>query len=145
MIVGGPRRSSAGSETAVHQVGSGTLLTRDQDGNFVSSISPSWSWLVARAAAKELRQSQHRSALELRELSPLVVDFFIALAGADLATEWQSASFARWSATRRSRTPCWCRVGWEWTSAPINLAGKICAGKTCRAATYATRIFAAPT
>lgn len=88
MIVENLADRQLAQETAVHQVGSGTLLTRDQDGNFSFIHQSILEWLVARAAAKELRQSQHCPALELRELSPLMVDFFIALAGADLATEW---------------------------------------------------------
>lgn len=75
-------------ETAVHQVGSGTLLSRDQDGNFSFIHQSILEWLVARSAAKELRQAQHCPALERRELSPLMADFLIALAGNELAAEW---------------------------------------------------------
>lgn len=76
------------SGTAVHQVGSGTLLSRDQDGNFSFIHQSILEWLVARSAARELQEQKSCTVLEIRELSPLMADFLIALAGKELAAEW---------------------------------------------------------
>ena len=73
----------------MHQVGSGTLLTRDQGwGTFRSSISPSWSgwWREPRPRASPIAALPGPGAA--RAVAARMVDFFIALAGADLATEW---------------------------------------------------------
>lgn len=75
-------------DTAVHQVGSGTLLSRDQDGHFSFIHQSILEWLVARAAAQELKQQERCTLLEVRDISPLMADFLIAMAGQDRVAEW---------------------------------------------------------
>lgn len=73
---------------AAHQVGSGTLMVRDSEGRFGFIHQSVLEWLVANHAARELRKHGDVEALSLREISPLMADFLIALSGADLAVDW---------------------------------------------------------
>lgn len=85
------RRAPVDPAAAVFQVGSGTLLVRDADGAF-SFLHPSLlEWLVAWRASAELSVEREPAALAGREMSPLLADFFISLAGRDLALAWGRA------------------------------------------------------
>ncbi len=75
-------------DTAAFQVGSGTLLVRDEDGNF-SFIHPSiLDWLVARRAAEELREGKAPEVLARGAASDVMLGFFAALAGKKEAVRW---------------------------------------------------------
>ncbi|WP_224369092.1 pentapeptide repeat-containing protein [Hyalangium versicolor] len=97
---------SLDAEVVRHQLGSGTLLVRDEDGR-VSFVHQSvLEWLVARAAAKELGASGNATLLDRSEMSDLLADFFIVLAGHNEARIWaqarssQADSFAMRNALR---------------------------------------------
>lgn len=82
------RRAPVDPAAAVFQVGSGTLLVRDAEGVF-SFLHPSLlEWLVAWRISGELAADREPEALAGREMSPLLADFFSALAGRDLAVAW---------------------------------------------------------
>ena len=68
-------------EEVQHQIGSGTLLVRDEGNNFSFIHQSVMEWLVAKAVAQELRRGGEVEALATRELSPLMADFVWGLAG----------------------------------------------------------------
>jgi uncharacterized protein YjbI with pentapeptide repeats len=72
----------------VHQIGSGTLLVRDEDGNFGFIHQSVLEWLVAHEAAHEVRKTADSAALSVREMSDLMIDFFGDLAGPNVAMAW---------------------------------------------------------
>jgi WD40 repeat protein len=76
------------AETATFQIGSGTLLVRDEEGNFAFLHQSILEWLVARSAAEALAAGADPAALAVREISPLMVDFLVNLAGRDAAVVW---------------------------------------------------------
>ncbi|MBI2899565.1 MAG: pentapeptide repeat-containing protein [Planctomycetes bacterium] len=78
-----------------HQVGSGTLLVRDEEGGFSFIHQSVMEWLVADRAARELGEaSGPRRIFGVREMSPLMADFLIDLAGRDKATAWGQTTLA---------------------------------------------------
>ena len=82
------RRGPIDAEAAAFQVGSGTLLVRDEGGSF-SFLHPSvLEWLVARRASEELAMGAPAETLALRDMSPLMADFFVALAGGETSLAW---------------------------------------------------------
>lgn len=74
--------------TAAFQVGSGTLLVRDENGNFSFIHQSVLEWLVARDAADSVQHEQPPQALAVREASDLMLEFFATLAGKAKAVEW---------------------------------------------------------
>ncbi|HEX8435856.1 pentapeptide repeat-containing protein [Archangium sp.] len=79
------------TEVMRHQLGSGSLLVRDEEGR-VSFVHQSvMEWLVAEAAAKELEAGGEATVLGRREMSDLMADFFIALAGPKAVGQWVGA------------------------------------------------------
>jgi WD40 repeat protein len=70
------------------QIGSGTLLVRDEDGRFSFVHQSVLEWLVASAAAEAAKQGRVPASLAVREVSDLMADFFGALAGEDVAARW---------------------------------------------------------
>ncbi|XXX72929.1 NACHT domain-containing protein [Sorangium sp. So ce134] len=123
------RRMESG--TLAHQIGSGTLLVRDDDGNFGFIHQSVLEWLVAREAATEVLKTGDSAALGVREMSDLMIDFFGDLAGPAVSLGWADAARARISPTRASsgRT-CGARV-WNArcsaprsSSAPSSTAGR---------------------
>ena len=76
------------AEVAAFQVGSGTLLVRDDEGNFAFLHQSILEWLVAKSAAEALAAGESREALAVREISPLMADFFASLAGRERAVTW---------------------------------------------------------
>jgi WD40 repeat protein/nucleoside phosphorylase len=81
-------RHNISSEEVQHQIGSGTLLVRDEGNNFSFIHQSVMEWLVAKAAAQELRQGGTAEALGAREWSPLMADFVWGLAGRKEAEHW---------------------------------------------------------
>ncbi|WP_437803258.1 pentapeptide repeat-containing protein [Sorangium sp. So ce693] len=75
-----------------HQIGSGTLLVWDDQENFRFIHQSVLEWLVAREAAEEVQRAGQAAALEQRELSDLMADFFGALAGRKAAEAWVRAA-----------------------------------------------------
>ncbi len=73
---------------AVHVVGSGALLIRDDEGGFSFVHQSLLEWLVANDAAEKLRRNEPLTILSLRALSPLMADFFWGCAGRDAARDW---------------------------------------------------------
>lgn len=76
---------------AAHAIGSGTLLVRRDDDTFAFVHQSVLEWLVANAAATELRESGQTPLLEARAMSPLMAEFFADLAGHANARAWASA------------------------------------------------------
>jgi WD40 repeat protein/nucleoside phosphorylase len=77
-----------------HQMGSGTLLVRDEDGRFSFIHQSVLEWLVAKAAAGEVGAGGESAALSSREMSDLMVDFFIGLVGREAARAWAATAMA---------------------------------------------------
>lgn len=75
-------------DTAAFQVGSGTLLVRDEHGSF-SFIHPSiLEWLVARQASEDLKEGKSPEILARGAASDLMLEFFADLAGKKEAVRW---------------------------------------------------------
>jgi Pentapeptide repeats (8 copies)/WD domain, G-beta repeat len=84
-----PREGPALERAAVeHQIGSGSLLVRDAEGAFSFVHRSVLEWLVAEAAAREVRERGDSAALGADEMSDLMVDFFVSLAGREAAGSW---------------------------------------------------------
>ena len=75
---------------ATQQLGSGTLLVRDNDGRFTFVHQSILEWLVADAAARELGDGGNPECLMMHEISLLMADFVVSLAGEGVA---------KWAAT----------------------------------------------
>gem|GEM_PF-827246 len=82
------------SEELQHQIGSGTLLVRDEGNNFSFIHQSVMEWLVAKAVTQELRQEGAKKALAARELSPLMADFVWGLAGREETERWARRTLA---------------------------------------------------
>ncbi|WP_437493863.1 pentapeptide repeat-containing protein [Sorangium sp. So ce1014] len=80
------------SGVITHQVGSGTLLRRDEADNFSFLHQSVLEWLVAWEAAREAEPSGVSALLGMAEMSPLMVEFFTALATRDRAIAWARAT-----------------------------------------------------
>jgi WD40 repeat protein/transcriptional regulator with XRE-family HTH domain len=78
----------------VHQIGSGTLLVWDEEESFRFIHQSILEWLVAKEAAAELERDGDAASLAYGEVSPPMVDFFIAMAGLERARAWASAKVA---------------------------------------------------
>jgi WD40 repeat protein/3',5'-cyclic AMP phosphodiesterase CpdA len=81
--------------TAAHLVGSGTLLVRDESGAFAFVHQSVMEWLVANRAAGEIKSGATPAVLALREMSPLMADFFCDLAGRETALEWARSTVSK--------------------------------------------------
>jgi len=75
-------------DTAAFQIGSGTLLVRDDEGNFSFIHQSVLEWLVARHAAERVKEEQPPEILEVREASDLMLEFFATLAEKERAVRW---------------------------------------------------------
>ncbi len=71
-----------------HMVGSGSLLVRNAEGRFSFVHRSVLEWLVAEAAAREVKEKGDAAALGADEMSELMVDFFVSLASQDGAWSW---------------------------------------------------------
>ena len=81
-------------DEARHQIGSGTLLIRDEQKKFSFIHQSVMEWLVARELAGRLQQGAAVPELGKQVLSPLMVDFLCELAGKQKAEEWAQAELA---------------------------------------------------
>lgn len=95
IAVGAWGEHSLDAEVVRHQLGSGTLLVRDDDGRISFVHQSVLEWLVARAAAKELRSKGDTSILGRREMSDLMADFLIYFAGHRVVRAWAEARTAK--------------------------------------------------
>jgi WD40 repeat protein/nucleoside phosphorylase len=79
-----------GVEPAVveHMIGSGSLLVRDAEGRFSFVHRSVMEWLVAGVAAREVCEKGDAAALGVDEMSELMADFLISLAGREKAAQW---------------------------------------------------------
>ncbi|HEX3526887.1 MAG TPA: pentapeptide repeat-containing protein [Thermoanaerobaculia bacterium] len=137
--VAGLRRGPIDAEAAAFQVGSGTLLVRDEGGSF-SFLHPSiLEWLVARRASEELAMNGPAETLALRDMSPLMADFFVALAGRETSLAWARRALLSdvqdgrdgrdvRDATKGNAFLVLRRLGEEMRE-PVNLAGRDLRGK----------------
>jgi WD40 repeat protein len=73
---------------AAQQLGSGTVLVRDSEGNFSFLHRSVLEWLVAKAAAEEIQKEQRADILQAQTMSDLMADFFWQLATKERAEEW---------------------------------------------------------
>ncbi len=92
-------QSSSRLAEAAHQVGSGSLLVREQDQRFAFVHRSVMEWLVARRAAQQIQAGEVAEVLAAREMSPLMTDFLTGLAGRDVADRWASQTLAAASVT----------------------------------------------
>ena len=79
------------TEEAIQEVGSGTLLVRTEDGAFSFVHRSVMEWLVARAAADELKGGSTSAILESRRFSGLMINFLCDLAGHETARRWAAS------------------------------------------------------
>lgn len=73
---------------ATHQVGSGTLLVRDAEGNFSFVHRSILEWLVATDAAAEIREGRTPNAMMVKDISPLIADFIEEEVDAEVLLPW---------------------------------------------------------
>jgi uncharacterized protein YjbI with pentapeptide repeats len=90
-------------EQAAHQVGSGTLLVRDSEGNFSFIHQSVMEWLVAHQAAEQLHTTDDETLLITRPLSPLMADFCKDLVGKEQMITWAQQTFANATASECAR------------------------------------------
>lgn len=90
-------------DQAAHQVGSGTLLVRDGEGNFGFIHQSVLEWLVANRAAEELQSGGRSDALTARQLSPLMADFLSDLASRERAVTWAQQTLSSVEASEYAR------------------------------------------
>lgn len=76
-----------------HMFGSGSLLVRDADGRFSFVHRSVMEWFVAREAATQVQEHGDSALLAVDELSPLMADFFSAMATREKAIEWARGKF----------------------------------------------------
>jgi len=74
-----------------HQLGSGSLLVRDEDGRFSFIHQSVLEWLVADEAARAVRGGVDTELMGRREMSDLMADFFIDIGGEEVAGRWAEA------------------------------------------------------
>jgi WD40 repeat protein len=93
-LVDAPLARQLAPEETAFQIGSGTLLVRDEAGRF-SFIHPSVTeWLVAYDASQSIAAQQPPHVLAVRELSSLMVLFLVQMIGQDQAVAWASEALA---------------------------------------------------
>jgi WD40 repeat protein/nucleoside phosphorylase len=86
-----PRQNTLDQGAVRHQLGSGSLMVRDAEGRFSFIHQSVMEWLVAEAAAQAVRPGGDAAVLRRREMSDLMVDFFITLARPEAARRWAEA------------------------------------------------------
>ena len=82
------------ADQAAHSIGSGSLLVRTEDAAFTFVHQSVMEWLVADAAATQLRERGASEVLSVRPLSQLMADFLCDLAGRRAAGAWAAAILA---------------------------------------------------
>jgi WD40 repeat protein/nucleoside phosphorylase len=98
-----------GIEPAVveHMIGSGSLLVRDAEGQFSFVHRSVMEWLVADAAAVEVKARGDAAALGADEMSALMADFLISLAGREAAERWAYDKGGRASGAAAKKNAAW--------------------------------------
>ncbi|MCX4242255.1 pentapeptide repeat-containing protein [Paraliomyxa miuraensis] len=86
--------ASHGAEETGFQIGSGTLLVRDEVGRFSFIHESVMEWLVARAGAAALQDGEYPELLGHGKMSQLMADFLIDLAGASAVEGWSTRVLA---------------------------------------------------
>ena len=81
-------------DVARHQIGSRTLLIRDEQKKFSFIHQSVMEWLVAKKLEERLLQGTAVPELAQQALSQLMVDFLCELAGREKAEEWAQAALA---------------------------------------------------
>jgi uncharacterized protein YjbI with pentapeptide repeats len=76
------------TEEAGFQIGSGTLLVRDELGRFSFVHQSVMEWLVASVAARRLEAKRAPEVLEQARTSPLMADFLVDLATPSACLRW---------------------------------------------------------
>ncbi len=74
-----------------HQLGSGSLLVRDEEGRFSFIHQSVLEWLVAEAAARLVCEEKDAEFLGRREMTDLMTDFFIDLGRPEVVRGWAEA------------------------------------------------------
>jgi len=82
--------ATGSKEEAGFQIGSGTLLVRDEGGRFSFIHESVMEWLVAHAGARALASEEAPELLGRGKMSPLLADFLIDLAGPEAVTRWSA-------------------------------------------------------
>lgn len=67
---------------------SGSLVVRDAEGRFSFVHRSVMEWLVAEAAARKLKENGDAAVLGAGDMSELMADFLISLAGREQADAW---------------------------------------------------------
>jgi uncharacterized protein YjbI with pentapeptide repeats len=80
------------AHTAAHAIGSGTLLIRDEAGQFSFVHQSVMEWLVANHARQQLQTDEALGVLGQQDMSPLMADFFCDLVGHPSALQWAVAT-----------------------------------------------------
>ena len=75
-------------DSGIHQVGSGTLLIRDSDGNFSFVHQSILEWFIASRAAEQIDANADATILYDRAISPLIVEFITGLCSDNQLTDW---------------------------------------------------------
>ncbi len=86
----GDRRLEPGE--AQHQIGSGTLLVRDEQKKFSFIHQSVMEWLVAKKIAGSIQQGATAPELASRSLSGLMVEFLCELAGGKRVEQWAQSA-----------------------------------------------------
>jgi WD40 repeat protein/nucleoside phosphorylase len=82
------------SAGVTHQIGSGTLLVRDDESNFSFIHQSVLEWFVSWTVAQSITQQAPAVALEKQEISALMADFIWGLAGRDETERWARSMIA---------------------------------------------------
>lgn len=91
--------------------GSGSLLVRDAEGQFAFVHRSVMEWLVARVSAEELLQGKEPAALAADEMSALMADFFVSMAGREKAAGWARARMGEEGIVQKNAALLFKRMG----------------------------------
>lgn len=110
----GPGTHAAPLERGVveHLIGSGSLLVRDTEGMFSFVHRSVLEWLIADAAAEAVKAGGDPLALGADEMSDLMIDFFVSLAGRESAEAWALGKVAspEDGATKKNAARVWRHI-----------------------------------
>ena len=120
-------------EVAGHHIGSGTLLTRDEEERFSFFHQSIMEWLVAREAAAQVKRSGDSRLLSARAMSELMAQFFGSLAGREIAAWWGQSQIAAMEASLAAKTNA--RLVLKWLEIEIK-EGANFAGRDLRGADF---------
>lgn len=101
------------SDAAAFQVGSGTLLVRDDEGNFSFIHQSVQEWLIASRVASELEDSESSELMSERDLTSLTIEFLIGLASRERLVGWaeKTLTFSATDAAKRNAVAIENRTG----------------------------------